>query len=94
MDVSQVLVAFAPLMCTHAVHQTCTHAAPCPVQAASLKRYRQVYQLAEADPDSTKEELLHAVSHHFASQVRWLSNNQLQGLRIRAQRSDIYVCTY
>ena len=43
-----------------------------PLQAGSLKRYRQVYNLGEAEPDSSKEELMHAVVRHFSAQVRFL----------------------
>lgn len=39
------------------------------MEAASLRRYRQVYKLEEAEPGSSKEELMPAVARHFAAQV-------------------------
>lgn len=38
------------------------------LEIAALKRYRRHFKLVEVGPNSTKEQLLHAVGRHFMSQ--------------------------
>lgn len=38
------------------------------LEVAALKRYRRHFKLVEVGPNSTKEQLLHAVGRHFMSQ--------------------------
>jgi hypothetical protein len=40
------------------------------LEVVSLMRYRRVFQLAGLGPAAARDELLHAVSRHFAEQVR------------------------
>jgi hypothetical protein len=40
------------------------------LEVVSLLRYRRVFQLAGPGPAAERDELLHAVSRHFAEQVR------------------------
>lgn len=40
-----------------------------PAKTSSLQKYCKFYHLTEAEPDSTKEELIPIVSKHFATQV-------------------------
>jgi hypothetical protein len=48
------------------------------LEVVSLMRYRRVFQLGGVGPAAaTREELLHAVSRHFAEQVRgvWVNSS-------------------
>ena len=39
------------------------------LDAAALRRYRRFYKLPDVGPNSTKEQLLSAISRHFSQQV-------------------------
>ena len=39
------------------------------LDAAALRRYRRFYKLPDVGPNSTKEQLLAAISRHFGQQV-------------------------